>query len=218
MTTPEEIQLVPRHELSFNRESFSDETLEVLDRYTEGDPNVEVVMMNDGKAVKIGPEENEERVILTLGLKGCYGTGIFVELEDGTRHCAVTHYDNSSIGRNLDKIHELIEGKGLKDSAVIKVAVVISGIGEYSTDDEGLVTGFVPRGQTKKDAAILETAIKNELGDDIEVKIEPYHESSYEGAKDEGLLMFRMPPKGKGEVQYKPDILDLKNLTSTESD
>ncbi len=218
MITPEEIQSIPRRELSFRRESLSDETLEVLDRYVEGDPNVEVVMMNDGKAVEVGPEEDEEKNILTLGLGGCYGTGIFVELEDGTRHCTVTHYDSSSIGRNLDKIHEIIGGRDFKNGAIIKVAVVISGTGEYSTDDGGLVTGFVPEGQTKKDAALLETAIKNELGDDIEVKVEPYDEGHFKGAKDQGLLMFKIPPKGKGEVQYKPDVWDSKSLTNTESD
>ena len=217
MSIEEESQLIremqerPRAELHFRREGFGFDTLEILDRYTEGDPNVEVVMMNDGKVIEVNPDE-EEKTILTLSLGGCYGVGIVVELQDGKRYCAITHYDPSNLLSNIRKIDELVGGKNFEETALRKVAVIVRGTGEWVRGEEGKGWKFEPDEQTQGVVEKLELSIQAKLGADIEIVIEPYSEDRKDGAEDENILIIKVPAKGNGVIQRRIDMLPFKNL------
>ena len=70
-------------------ERFSPEVISLWDKVEAGDPNVEQVEMSQGKAIEVSPEDNE-KIIWTFGLAGCYACLLFTEHPDGTRNAVLT--------------------------------------------------------------------------------------------------------------------------------
>jgi len=55
--------------------------------------------------------------------------------------------------------------------------------------------------RSQEEADMIIETIKKELGDDVEIKIEPYSTSQNMNTKDQGVLVVRVPPNG--QATYK---------------
>lgn len=181
-------------------QQFSPEVNALWDKVEAGDPNVEQVTMSQGKAIEVSPAD-KEKIIWTYGLGGCYGCLVFTEHPDGTRNAVLTHYPPTEISQNLAKLRELI-GKSVKmREATTKRTVLVMAAGEWIQDPTTKRYSLRVRDQQTADLLVL--AVKAELGDEVEVKLEPYDETQIDGEKDQGILIVYNPPAGKGEARYR---------------
>ena len=187
---------------SWARNLFSPKINKLFERYAKGDPNVELVSMNDGKTVEIGPND-KEKIIFTYALSGCFGTLVFTQHEDGRRSAALTHYAPTQIPNNMTKLRELLsKGTAMKE-AKIKQAVIVMETGKWVKDAETQRYKLEPEPENEKAVRNIIIAIKAELGENIEVKSEPYNMSLSEGEKNVGIMVATIPPKGKGDAGFK---------------
>lgn len=170
------------------------------ERVEANDPNIEQVNMGSGKSIEVAPTDEEEKVIWTFGLCGCYGSAVFTEHEDGTRTLALTHYPPTELSVNMSKLGDLIGASEKMKVAKTKKAVLALP-GEWIQDPETKKYKMKAKNQQAIDALTL--AIKAKLGTDIEIKIEPYSEMISVGEKDQGTFVVYVPPSGKGDVRYK---------------
>lgn len=60
---------------------MSPELQKLLERTEANDPNVEQVSMNQGSSVEVSPDDEQEKIIWTYGLGGCFCTLVFSEDE-----------------------------------------------------------------------------------------------------------------------------------------
>jgi len=184
----------------FQRKQFSPEVNTLWDKVEAGDPNVEQVAMSQGKAIEISPTD-QEKIIWTYGLGGCYGCLVFTEHEDGTRNAVLTHYPPTEISQDLAKLRELI-GNNLKmKEASTKQTVLVMAAGEWVQDPETKKGSYKVKDQQTAD--LLALAVQAELGAGVDVKFEPYSESQRDDQKDQGILLVYIPPSGEGEARYK---------------
>jgi hypothetical protein len=192
----------PERPYSWRRESYSPEVNNLFERYTKGDKNVELVSMNDGKSVEINPDD-EEKVIFTHGLGGCYATLVYTENENGTRNGVLTHYAPTQISRNMTRLRELISQHSNMKEAMVKQTVIIMGTGEWIQNPETKRWKFEPSSDGKQQTDAITIAIKAELGGNVEVKFEPYETIRLFGDQDYDILIAKIPPKDEGDAQFK---------------
>ena len=65
---------------------FSLEVYNLWKKIEAGDPNVELVEMREGKAIRVESDQQEKKIIWTYALGGCIACVVFAEQADGTRH------------------------------------------------------------------------------------------------------------------------------------
>ena len=155
--------------------------------------------MSQGKALEVYPGD-DEKIIWAYGLGGCYACLVFTEHSDGTRNAVLTHYPETEIPQNLAKLRELIGQSGKMKEALIKQVVLIMS-GKWAQDAITREDSF--RVKDQQIADLLASAVQDELGSEVEVRLEPYSVSQMEGKKDEGIFLVYVPPKGKGVVRYR---------------
>ena len=155
--------------------------------------------MSQGKAIKVSPED-DEKIIWTHGLGGCYACLIFTEHTDGTRNAILTHYPETEIHQNLEQLRELIDqSEKMKEASIKQVVLMVPG--EWVKDP--ITNEYSFRVQDQQTASLLALAVKAKLGSEVEVRLVPYSVSQMEGKKDEGIFLVYVPPKGKGVVRYR---------------
>lgn len=180
--------------------AFSYEIQQLLEKAEKGDPSVELVSMNDGKVIKVKPEDVDGKTILTTGLGGCYGTLVFTEHENGIRTAMLTHYDPTLLVENIGKYESLARANPIMAESRTKKAVYVMVSDRESPKSVGNEQDrFLS--QQGKDA--LELALKAELGSDVEIKIISYSTLREFGEIDRGVLCLKLPPVSKGEPRYK---------------
>jgi len=199
ITTEEKEELRRLNQLKTRQEKNSPELQDLWKRVEANDLNVEQVSMNQGKSVEVLPTDKDEKVIWTYGLLGCLGALVFSEEENGKKTAILTHYDPLSISRNVDDLKNLISLNSSIKKAKYKQTVLVLAAGDYKQNQETGQYENVVQDQQKADMLVM--AVKKELGDDVEIKIEPYSTLRSFNKKDEGVLMVRVPPNG--QATYK---------------
>lgn len=187
------------YQLKTRQEKNSPAIQKLWEQVEGNDPNVEQVDMGSGKSVEISTTDEAEKVIWTFGLRGCYGSVVFTEHEDGTRNCVLTHYPPTELSVNMVKLGDLINASEKMKTANTK-KVVLALPGEWTQNPETKKYEMRTKNQQAVDA--LTIAIQAKLGADVEIKLEPYSEIS-EGEKDQGTLVVYLLPTGKGDVHYQ---------------
>jgi len=195
-TSEEEKTELRKH---FQRKRFSPEVNALLDRVEANDSNVEQVAMSQGKTVEVSATD-EEKVIWTYGLGGCFGCLVYTEHPDGTRNAVLTHYPPTEISQNLDKLRQLI-GPNIKMKEAVTKQIVLVMPGEWVQDPT--TNKYFFRVKDQQTADLLALAAQVELGTGVEIKLEPYSESGLADQKDQGTFLVYIPPSGKGEARYR---------------
>lgn len=193
LLTPEEKEELRRlNQLKTRQETMTPELQKLWERTETNDPNVEQVSMNQGGSVEVSPDDEQEKIIWTYGLGGCFGTLVFSEDENGRKAAVLTHFDPLSISSNMSELRRLIRSNPAMKTSKYKQILIL---GPQGYDPETKQWGKKIRDQQKADMLI--TAIQAELGQDVEVKLEPYSEQIDAMTKDKGSLIVRIPPKGQ---------------------
>jgi len=193
---PEEKEELRRlNQLKTRQETMTPELQKLWERTEANDPNVEQVSMNQGSSVEISPEDKQEKVIWTYGLGGCFGTLVFSEDENGRKTAVLTHFDPLSISANMNELRRLIKANPVMKTSEYKQSILVLGAQNYEQNPKTKQWEQKIRDQQKADMLI--TAIQAELGQDVEVKLEPYSEQQDAMTKDQGSLIVRIPPKGQ---------------------
>jgi len=178
---------------------FSPEVNSLWDKVKARDSNVEKVDMSQGKAIKVSPED-DEKIIWTHGLGGCYACLVFTEHTDGTRNAILTHYPETQIHQNLEQLRELIgQSKKMKEASTKQV--VLMAPGEWVQNPT--TKEWFLRVKNQQIADLLTLAVQVELECGVYVKLEPYSEMLDIDKKDQGTLLVYVPPVGKGEAHYR---------------
>ena len=196
-TSEEEKKELRKH---FQRKQFSPEVNTLWDRVEAGDPNVEQVAMSQGKAIEVSLTD-QEKIIWTYGLGGCFGCLVYTEHSDGTRNAVLTHYPPTEISQDLAKLRELIGPNIKMKEAATKQTVLVMAAGEWVQDPTTKKDSFRVRDQQTAD--LLALAVQAELGTGVDVKLEPYSETQMADQKDQGAFLVHIPPTGKGEARYR---------------
>lgn len=196
-TTEEEKAELRKH---FQRKQFSPEVNALWDKVEAGDPNVEQVAMSQGKAIEVSATD-QEKIIWTYGLNGCFGCLVYTENPDGTRNAVLTHYPPTEISQDLAKLRELIGQNVKMKEATTKQTVLVMAAGEWVQDPTTKRGSLKVRDQQTAD--LLALAVQVELGAGVDVKLEPYSETKSAEKKDQGTLLVYIPPTGKGEARYR---------------
>jgi hypothetical protein len=199
ITDEEKEELRKLYQLKTRQEKNTPAVQNLWERVEANDPNVEQVDMGNGKSIEVAPTDNE-KVIWTFGLGGCYGSVVFTENEDGTRDCVLTHYPPTELLVNMGKLGDLISTSEKMKTAKTK-KVVLALPGELTQNPETKKYEMKTKNQRALDALTL--AIQAKLGADIEIKLEPYSEMINAEEKDQGTLIVFVPPTGKGDVRYQ---------------
>lgn len=187
------------YQLKIRQENNTPAVQKLWKRVEANDPNVERVDMDHGKSIEITPTD-DEKVIWTFGLMGCYGSVVFTEHEDGTRDCVLTHYSPTKLSVNIRKLGDLINtSERMKTAQKRKALLVLPG--EWIQNSKTKKYEMKTKNQQAVD--VLTLAIQEKLGTDIEIKLEPYSEIINMGEKDQGTLIVYVPPAGKGDVRYQ---------------
>lgn len=187
------------NQLKTRQKTMTPELQELWERTDAKDPNVKQVSMNQGDSVEVLPDDEQEKVIWTYGLGGCFGTLVFSEDENGRKTAVMTHFDPTSISTNMNELRRLIKNNPAMKTSKYKQSILVLGAQDYEQNPETKKWEQKIRYQQK--AAMLIIAIQAELGQDVEVKLEPYSEGRDLMAKDQGTLIVRIPPKG--QATYK---------------
>ncbi|MDA2921985.1 hypothetical protein MYX07_01825 [Patescibacteria group bacterium AH-259-L07] len=190
--TPEEQEELRRlYQLKTRKKKFTPEVQELWEKVEQGDPNVIRVDMNQGQSCEIEPHDTAEKVIWTSALGGCFGTLVFIESKAGKRSAILTHYDPLHIQVNALKLKQLITPE--MQDAPIKQTIVVMAAGEYIQDLKTGELKMTVKDQKKTD--LLISTVRETLGENIEVTLEPYSEKLVKGRKDQGVMIVRVPPK-----------------------
>ena len=176
---------------------FSLEVYNLWERIRANDPNVELVEMREGKAIKVKSDQQEKKIIWTYALGGCITSVVFVEQADGTRHAILTHYPPTEISQNLVKLRELISDNLKKKEALAKQTLLLMMPGKWVQDPNKI------KSRRRQEGDLLIDAVQEELGTEIDVRIEPYSQQLEFGKKDQGTLLVYIPPFRKGEAKYR---------------
>jgi len=196
LLSPEEKEELRRsNQLKTRQETMTPELQKLWERTEANDPNVEQVSMNQGSSVEVSPDAEKEKVIYTYGLRGCFGTLVFSEDENGHKTAVLTHFDPLSISANTSELKRLIGSNPAMKASQYKQSVLVLGTEGYEQNPQ--TKKWERKIQDRQKADMLITAIQSELGQDVEVKLEPYSAQQNAMVKDEGHLIVRIPPKGQ---------------------
>lgn len=199
LTQEEGKELSRLQQLKIRQETTTPELQKIWERTEAKDLNVEMVAMNHGKSVEVLPDDEQEKVIWTYGLGGCFGTLVFSEDKNERKTAVLTHFDPTRISENIDKLTRLIRSNPAMKKSEYKQSVLVLCAEVYEQNPQTQQWETKIQDQQKADMLIL--AIQAELGQDIEVKLEPYSAQIDLKMKDQGSLIVRIPPKG--QATYK---------------
>jgi len=195
LLTPEEKEELRRlYQLETRQETMTPELRELWERTEAKDPNVEQVSMNQGGSVEVSPDDEQEKIIWTYGLGDCFGTLVFSEDENGQKTAVLTHFDPLNISTNMNELRRLIRSNPAMRESKYKQSILVLGAQGYEQNPETGQWEQKIRDQQKADMLI--TAIRAELGQDVEVKLVPYSEKRDAMTKNQGSLIIRIPPRG----------------------
>lgn len=196
LLTPEEKEELKRlYQLKERQETMTPELQELWERTEANDPNVEQVSMNHGSSVEVLPDDEQEKVIWTYGLYGCFGTLVFSEDESGRKTAVLTHFDPSHISANMSELKRLIRSNPAMKTSKYKQSILVLGAQGYEQNPQ--TKQWERKFKDPQKADMLITAIQAELGQDVEVKLEAYSAERDSKTKDQGVLIVRIPPKGQ---------------------
>ncbi|MGB9613503.1 MAG: hypothetical protein ACPL4K_04950 [Candidatus Margulisiibacteriota bacterium] len=197
LLTPEEKKELERlYQLKTRQETMTPELQELLERIEANDPNVVQVSMNQGGSVEVSPDDEQEKIIWTCGLGGCFGTLVFCEDENGCKTAVLTHFDPLNISANIAELRRLIRSNPMMRGSRYKQLIILGKQGyEQNPETKQWELRITDRDQQKVDMLIA--AVHAELGQDIKVKLEPYSGLLDPKTKDQGSLIVRIPPKGQ---------------------
>lgn len=193
ITKEEEEELIRLRQLQRREKTMSPELQKLWERVEANDPNVVLVDMNQENLVEVSPDDEDEKVIFTRGLRGCFGILVFCEDEGGRKTAILAHYDPSSIYlNNIDKLITLIKFNPAMKTSKYKQLILL-GLAAYEQNPKTKQWESKISDQQKADLII--TRIQTELGSDVKVKLEPYSLLQVEDIKDQGSLIVRIPSK-----------------------
>lgn len=193
ITKEEEEELTRLYQLQMREKTMSPELKKLWERVEVNDPNVVLVDMNQENLVEVSPDDEDEKVIFTYGLGGCFGILVFCEDEGGRKTAILAHYDPSSIYlNNIDKLITLIKFNPAMKTSKYKQLILL-GPEAYEQNPKTKQWERKIGDQQKTD--LLITRIQTELGPDVKVKLEPYSLLQSENIKDQGSLIVRIPSK-----------------------
>lgn len=199
LLTPEEKEELRRlNQLQIREKTektMTPELQKLWEKTEANDPNVEQISMNQGGSIEVLPDDEQEKIIWTYGLGGCFGTLVFSEDENGRKTAVLTHFDPLSISANINELRRLIRSNPAMKTSKYKQSILVLGAQGYEQNPETKQWERKIKDQRKADMLI--TAIQDELGQDVEVKLEPYSEQLDAMTKDQGSLIVRIPPKGQ---------------------
>lgn len=193
LTTEEKEELRRLNQLKTRQETMTPELQKLWERTEANDPNVEQISMNQGGSVEVLPDDEQEKVICTYGLGGCFGTLVFSEDENGRKTAVLTHFDPLSISANINELRRLIKANPAMKTSRYKQSILVLGTEGYEQNPQ--TKRWERKIQDQQKANMLITAIQAELGQDVEVRLEPYSEKQDAMTKDQGSLIVRIPPK-----------------------
>lgn len=195
LLTPEEKEELRRlYQQKLRQEKMTPELRRLWERTEANDPNVKQISMNEGGLVEVSPNDEQEKVIWAYGLRGCFGTLVFSE-DENHKIAILTHFDPLSISSvNINALRSLIRAHPAMKTSKYKIIVVLAE-GVYEKDPETKQWRRKIIDQQKVDMLI--TAVREELGQDVEVKLEPYSSLQDAMTKDQGVFIVRIPPKGQ---------------------
>jgi hypothetical protein len=181
---------------------FSQEVWELLDRFDAGDPDVIEVAPPLTDRIKSAEvrSDGEEKTFLTFGLGGCNGVFIFTEQKSGLRNATLAHYSELKTPVAIDEIRKELEQRPRMKEAIIKQAILLApgmAVKDPATGEE------VMRVATTKFTDEIAEAIREELGEETEIKIEPYPEERKDDEKDFGVFVVHVPSADRGMVSYR---------------
>jgi len=197
LTLDEKEELKRLNESEIRQEIMTPELRELFERTEANDPSIEQVSMNQGSSIEALPNDEQEKIIWTYGLGGCFGTLVFSEDENGRKSAVLTHFDPLSISANMNELRKLIRSNPSMKEPKYKQSILVLGALEYKQNPE---TKQWETSMDKQKTDMLIIAIKAELGQDVDVKLEPYSATNDTKTKDQGSLIVRIPPKGPNLV------------------
>jgi len=130
----------------------------------------EIVTMDDGEFVITKPNEYIDRILYTGQISACTITVVYLEFENGTRKCALTHYPMRCINSNVEKIRDLIQQMIDGEVNITKKVILISAAETKEKEFAGPINE-------------LESKIKqlaNDTFDKCELKIQSYDQFDVE--------------------------------------
>lgn len=136
------------------------------------------------------------RTMWTYGLGKCNATLTFAEMNDGAREVVLTHFFPDNIREHAGELSELlskIDGKNVE-----KAKSIIFSLGK-KTDEGGRLEIEKPE-IAEMLAAIVRSQIPN-----AKIEMMPYPEfhNRLSGAKDQGVLVAKIPGKPRGEATFQ---------------
>lgn len=199
LNTEEKEELRRLNQLKTRQETMTPELQKLWERTEVNDPNVEQVSMNQGSSVEVSPEDEQEKVIWTYGLVGCFGTLVFSDDENGRKTAVLTHFDPLSISANMNELRRLIKSNPAMKTSKYKQSILVLGADGYEQNPQTKEWERKIKDQQKADMLIA--TIQAEFGQDVEVKLEPYSTEQNAMTKDQGSLIVRIPPKGQASYR-----------------
>lgn len=182
-----------------------DEDIKSLEEGKEqGDPNVKKIEMNNSNSLDFSASENQDRIIWTPSLAGCFAIAIIVEYEDGSGTISLSHYQPIEIEKNLI-IQKQTSAAPIKKIKTKKALIMVAE--KHEKDSESLKW----KRTINKDKVdtILDT-IKSTFGTDTQILVEPYLSSAHVGReRDHSLVVKRTP---SGNILYQTWYDDEKAL------
>lgn len=165
-----------------------------LESQTEnGDSNVKKVEMNGCDTLPFSSSETQDKIIWTASLAGCFAVATIIEYEDGTGAIQLLHSQPMMIEKLLSNLEEHQPRKKVK----IKKALILVEE-DHVKDPESKKW----KRSLKKDKLdyILET-IKNRIGDDTQIKTEPYLSSAHVDIDRDRSLVIKKSHTGNTTYQ-----------------
>lgn len=160
------------------------------ERSERGDPNITRVEMNDCNSLNFSALEDQEKIIWTPSLSGCFAVAIVVEREDGSGTILLSHYQPMRVDENLKKMKEKLPGI---DATIKTKRALVLVAEDYKREAKSSKWKLVS--ENKGLETILDT-IRGSLGNDTAIIIEPYTPTAHVGRERDRSLVVKKTPKG----------------------
>jgi len=136
LTLEEKEELRRLNQLKTRQETMTPELQELWERTEAKDPNVEQVSMNQSSSVEVSLEDEQEKVIWTYGLGGCFGILVFSEDENGRKTAVLTHSDSLNISANINELRKLIKANPAMKTSKYKQSILVLGADRYEQNPQ----------------------------------------------------------------------------------
>ncbi len=189
-------------------EDMTPEYAALWKRADSNDPHVRKIGMYDGAAVKVEPN-GPDKAIFTFGLGGCTATTVFIPQVGGGKYVAMTHYPTPG-SSNVAHLHRLVqEGLSNRNTAE-KAVVVVREPYEYVTDYLGTYRQQAPG--TSLPTLRITSALREQLGDNVEYIYSPYSEMRRVNAKNDTTNIVRVPANPNKPALWEANLNETLKL------